>query len=173
MKVIFYSEQCDYCKKLLQYLDKYNIKSLFKLVNIDKTQAPKDIDIVPTIIDTELNQPLKGKKAFEYLLHVKYFNNPTNNIDYIKELPINPDIKEDDKAIKSDTIDLEINNSNIFNIKSDSQINDLFKDNESYVFYESSKKQEIAESSNEMIKLRQTQDKKLQTLLKLRGSNGK
>jgi len=173
MKVIFYSEQCDYCKKLLQYLDKYNIKSLFKLINIDKTQAPEDIDIVPTIIDTELNQPLKGKKAFEYLLHVKYFNNPTNNIDYIKELPINPDIKEDDKAIKSDTIDLEINNLNTFSIKSDSQINDLFKDNESYVFYESSKKQEIAESSNEMIKLRQTQDKKLQTLLKLRGSNGK
>ena len=173
MKVIFYSEQCDYCKKLLQYLDKYNIKSLFKLINIDKTQAPKDIDIVPTIIDTELNQPLKGKKAFEYLLHVKYFNNPTNNIDYIKELPINPDIKEDDKAIKSDTIDLEINNSNIFNIKSDSQINDLFKENESSTFYESSKKKEISESSNEMIKLRQIQDKKLQTLLKLRGSNSK
>jgi glutaredoxin len=173
MKVIFYSEQCDYCKKLLQYLDKYNIKSLFKLVNIDITQAPKDIDLVPTIIDTELNPPLKGKKAFEYLLHVKYFNNPTNNIDYIKELPINPDIKEDDKAIKSDTIDLEINNSNTFSIKSDSLINDLFRENDSTTFYESSKKQEIAESSNEMIKLRQIQDKKLQTLLKLRGSNGK
>jgi glutaredoxin len=173
MKVIFYSEQCDYCKKLLQYLDKYNIKSLFKLVNIDKTQAPKDIDIVPTIIDTELNQPLKGKKAFEYLLHIKYFNNPTNNIDYIKELPINPDIKEDDKAIKSDTIDLEINNSNTFSIKSDSLINDLFRENDSTTFYESSKKQEIAESSNEMIKLRQIQDKKLQTLLKLRGSTDK
>jgi len=173
MKVIFYSEQCDYCKKLLQYLDKYNIKSLFKLINIDKTQAPEDIDIVPTIIDTELNQPLKGKKAFEYLLHVKYFNNPTNNIDYIKELPINPDIKEDDKAIKSDTIDLEINNSNTFSIKSDSLINDLFRENDSTTFYESSKKQEIAESSNEMIKLRQIQDKKLQTLLKLRGSTDK
>jgi hypothetical protein len=169
MKVIFYSEQCDYCKKLLQYLDKYNIKSLFKLVNIDKTQAPKDIDIVPTIIDTELNQPLKGKKAFEYLLHVKYFNNPTNNIDYIKELPINPDIKEDDKAIKLDTIDLEINNSNTFNVKIDSQINDLFKENESSVFYESSKEQEISKSSNDMIQLRHIQDKKLQTLLKLRG----
>jgi hypothetical protein len=50
------------------------IKSLFKLINIDKTQAPQEIDIVPTIIDTELNQPLKGKKAFEYLLNIKYFN---------------------------------------------------------------------------------------------------
>ena len=67
MKVVFYSEQCDYCKKLLDYMDKYNITSLFKLINIDKSTPPKDIDIVPTIIDTELNQPLKGKKAFEYL----------------------------------------------------------------------------------------------------------
>ena len=49
MKVVFYSEQCDYCKKLLAYLDKYNIRTLFKLINIDKTQAPKEIDIVPTI----------------------------------------------------------------------------------------------------------------------------
>jgi len=169
MKVIFYSEQCEYCKKLLEYLEKHNIKSLFKLINIDKTQPPKEIDIVPTIIDSELNQPLKGKKAFEYLLHVKYFNNPTNNIDYIKELPINPDIKEDDKAIKLDTIDLEINNSNTFNVKIDSQINDLFKENESSVFYESSKEQEISKSSNDMIQLRHIQDKKLQTLLKLRG----
>ena len=86
MKVIFYSEQCEHCQKLLGYLDKYNIKTLFKLINIDKSKAPIEIDIVPTIIDTELNQPLKGKKAFEYLLHVKYFNNPTNNIEYIKEL---------------------------------------------------------------------------------------
>jgi hypothetical protein len=170
MKVIFYSEQCEYCKKLLEYLEKHNIKYLFKLVNIDKTQPPKDIDIVPTIIDSELNQPLKGKKAFEYLLHVKYFNNPTNNIDCIKELPINPIIKEDEKALKSDIIDLEINNSNIFNIKLDSQINDLFKENDSTTFYESSKQQEITNTSNKMIQLRHNQDKKLQTLLKLRGS---
>jgi hypothetical protein len=68
---------------------------------------------------------------------------------------------------------LEINNSNTFSIKSDSLINDLFRENDSTTFYESSKKQEIAESSNEMIKLRQIQDKKLQTLLKLRGSTDK
>lgn len=124
MKVVFYSEQCDYCKKLLAYLDKYGIKSLFKLVNIDKVTAPKDIDIVPTIIDTELNQPLKGKKAFEYLLNIKYFNNPTNNIDYIKDIPMNPNIPEDDKAIKSKTLNLEINTQSQ-NIQDD--FNEFFK----------------------------------------------
>jgi hypothetical protein len=169
MKVVFYSEQCDYCKKLLVYLEKYNIRPLFKLINIDKTQAPKEIDIVPTIIDTELNQPLRGKKAFEYLLNVKYFNNPTNNIEYIKELPPNPEIPEDEKAIKSETINLNLDNSNPFIIKSDSQINDLFKENESSIFYEASKQMDISQSSQEMSQLRQNQDKKLQALLKMRG----
>jgi hypothetical protein len=171
MKVIFYSDQCNYCKKLLIYLEKYNIKSLFKLINIDKTQAPKEIDIVPTIIDTELNQPLKGKKAFEYLLNVKYFNNPTNNIDYIRELPPNPEIPEDERAVKSDTINLNLTNGNNFVIKTDSQINDLFKENESTVFYEATKQMDVAKSSNEMAQLRQIQDKKLQALLKMRGQN--
>ncbi len=171
MKVVFYSEQCDYCKKLLAYLEKYNIKPLFKLINIDKTQAPKEIDIVPTIIDTELNQPLKGKKAFEYLLNVKYFNNPTNNIDYIKELPPNPEIPEDEKAVKSESINLNLTSGNNFAIKTDSQINDLFRENESTIFYEASKEMDVAKSSQEMSQLRQIQDKKLQALLKMRGQN--
>ena len=83
MKIVFYSEQCEYSKKLIAYLDKHNIKNLFNLINIDNTQVPDEIDVVPSIIDTELNQPMKGKKAFEYLLNLKYFNNPTNNIECI------------------------------------------------------------------------------------------
>ena len=109
MKVIFYSDNCQYCNNMMIYLDKYNIRTLFKLVNIDNIDPPKGIDIVPTIVDTELIQPLKGKKAFEYLLNIKYFNNPTNNIDYIKDLPDNPIIPEDDKAINNNTHNLEIN----------------------------------------------------------------
>lgn len=108
MKVVFYSNHCEYCKKLLLYLEKYNIKSLFKLINIDDTPAPPGIDSVPSIIDTELIQPLKGKAVFEYLLNLKYFNNPTNNIEYIKNIPINPNIKEDDKAISKNTGNLTI-----------------------------------------------------------------
>ena len=108
MKVVFYSNHCEYCKKLLLYLEKYNIKSLFKLINIDDTPAPPGIDSVPSIIDTELIQPLKGKAVFEYLLNLKYFNNPTNNIEYIKNIPINPNIKEDDKALSKNTGNLTI-----------------------------------------------------------------
>lgn len=114
MKILFYSDKCEFCNKIFVYLDKYNIRNLFKLVNIDNISIPKEIDIIPTIIDEELNQPLKGKKAFEYLINIKYFNNPTNNIDYIKDLPSNPEIKEDDKAVQSKLSNLELDLENSF-----------------------------------------------------------
>lgn len=160
MIVIFYSDHCEYCKKLLSYLDKYNIKYLFKLINIDKNQVPKEIDIVPTIVDTKLNQPLKGKKAFEYLLNIKYFNNPTNNVEYIKELPPNPNIPEDEKAIETDTINLNLNTES----KNDSHINDYYKENESAEIFNMVKTPTNCE-------LKQIDDKKLQLLKKIRGIN--
>ena len=109
MKVVFYSMKCEYSNKLLQYLEKNNITNLFKLICIDMVEAPKEIDIVPTIVDSELNQPMKGKDAFKYLLNLKYFNNPTNNVDYVKNLPPNPDIPEDTMANKTkmDSLELE------------------------------------------------------------------
>lgn len=122
MRVIFYSDQCEYSKKLLAYLDKHDLKSQFKLINIDIIQPPKEIDIVPTILDEELNQPLKGKKAFEYILNIKYFNNPTNNIELVKYLPPNPDIKEDSKALANNNNQLEFNNKNNM-----SDIDNIFK----------------------------------------------
>ena len=108
MKIIFYSNKCDYSKKMLVYLENNNIKNFFKLVNIDQNSYPPEIDIVPTIIDTELNQPMKGKKAFEYLLNIKYFNNPTNNIEYNKNIIPRPNIPEDEKASSNISINLEL-----------------------------------------------------------------
>jgi hypothetical protein len=127
MKVIFYSDKCQYCNNMIVYLDKHNIKSIFKLVNIDIMEYPKEIDIVPTIVDTEIMQPLKGKKAFEYLLNIKYFNNPTNNIDYIKDLPDNPVIPEDDKAVQNNILNLEIS-KNTFQLEPDKD-NNIIKNN--------------------------------------------
>jgi len=62
---------------MMIYLDKHYYKYMFKLINIDYIDRPNEI--VPTIVDTELIQPLIGKKAFEYLLNIKYFNYHTNN----------------------------------------------------------------------------------------------
>jgi hypothetical protein len=125
MKVVFYSDQCEYSKKLIAYLEKNNIKNLFKLINIDNTNVPDNIDVVPSIVDTELNQPMKGKKAFEYLLNLKFFNNPTNNVDYLKELPQNPNIPHDDKAIKLKILNFELNSNNT-NTNHEVIFNDLF-----------------------------------------------
>lgn len=107
MKVIFYSTQCEHCMKLLAYLEKYNIKNQFKIINIDRLdKIPKEIDIVPTIIDSDLNQPLKGKLAFDYVNSLKYFNNSTNN--YTNPQPPKPIIPEDTIANKDSNNHLEI-----------------------------------------------------------------
>ena len=121
MKVIFYSEKCQHSTNMLTYLDKNNLRSLFELVNIDVTKPPKEIDIIPTIIDTEVTQPLKGKKALEYLINIKYFNNPTNNIEYIKDLPENPIIPNDEKAYQSNISNLEIDEDNNKEINKETQ----------------------------------------------------
>ena len=178
MKVIFYSEHCEHCKKMLLYLNKYNIVSLFKLINIDTNEVPKEIDIVPTIIDSELNQPLKGKQAFEYLVNIKYFNNPTNNIEYVKEIPSNPQIPVDKLANKLNIINLEINpeiNSEINpeinstnKVNINSNLNELFDSNDSAVFYETHKNKEVSKATVEMNNQRQKQDKKLSILLQMK-----
>lgn len=170
MKVLFYSDDCKYCKKMLLYLDKYNIKSEYKLIDINNKKIPINIniDIVPTIIDTELNQPLKGKKAFEYLTNIKYFNNETNNIEIAKKIPPNPDIPIDDKANQKDINQLSLkqdnNESLLFNENKDNT-----KNNESLTFYENNKNNDIINSTKEMANSRQIQDTKLITLLKIRG----
>jgi len=102
MRILFYSETCNFCLKLLEYIDKNNLGEFFKMICIDKTNnIPKNITVVPTVIDTTIQAPLEGKKAFEYVINQKYFNHPTNNIDYIKNGVPKPTIEEDQKAISA------------------------------------------------------------------------
>ena len=101
MIILFYSEQCQFCNKLLEYISKNNLKKIFKLINIDTTnKIPANITVVPTIIDTTIESPLEGKEALEYLFNQKYFNHPTNNIEFWVNSAIpKPLIEEDQKAI--------------------------------------------------------------------------
>lgn len=99
MRILFYSNSCNFCLKLVEYIEKNNLKEYFKMINIDTTNnIPKNITIVPTIIDTTIEAPLEGKKAFEYVINQKYFNHPTNNVDFIKNGVPKPTIEEDSKA---------------------------------------------------------------------------
>ncbi len=101
MIVLFYSEQCQFCVKLLDYIIKNNLKKYFKMINVDNTsKIPDNITIVPTIIDTAIEAPLEGKYALEYLFNQKYFNHPTNNIElWLTSGVPSPSIEEDKKAI--------------------------------------------------------------------------
>ena len=100
MIVLFHSEQCKYCVKLVEYITANNLKKYFKMVNVDTvSRIPDKVTIVPTIIDTTIEAPLEGKHALEYLFNQKYFNHPTNNIDFWLNMGIPiPSIEEDDKA---------------------------------------------------------------------------
>jgi hypothetical protein len=71
------------------------------MINVDiTTKIPDNVTIVPTIIDTTIEAPLEGKYALEYLFNQKYFNHPTNNIEFWLNMGIpTPTIEEDNKAI--------------------------------------------------------------------------
>ncbi len=149
MKELYYSENCNICLKLIEYLEKNNIINQFKLIDINKNEKPKEVDVVPTIIDSDLNQPQKGKQAFEYLLNIKYFNNPTNNIEYIKNIPPNPKIENDKLALMHKSDGLEI-------------VNDTQN------FYDDNKDKELSNISQNMVDARQKQEKTLSVLLRMK-----
>jgi hypothetical protein len=101
MIILFYSDECKFSCKLLDYIKTNNLTDFFKFINIDAlTVIPKNITIVPTIVDSNIEAPLEGKKAFEYVINHKFFNYPTNNIDFWvnKAIP-KPSIEEDNKAL--------------------------------------------------------------------------
>jgi ribosomal protein S8 len=149
MRELYYSENCNVCLKLIEYLEKNNIINQFRLIDINKNEKPNEVDVVPTIIDSDLNQPQKGKQAFEYLLNIKYFNNPTNNIEYIKNIPPNPKIENDKLASMHKSDGLEI-------------INDT------QTFYDDNKDNELSKISQNMADARQKQEKTLSVLLRLK-----
>ena len=99
MKILFYSEKCNFSKEIIIQLKETEAYKEFTLINIDENKVPNKIKVVPTIVDSEIKNLLEGKKAFEYLFNKKYFNIPTNNIHLWKDkvLPI-PDIIEDNLA---------------------------------------------------------------------------
>jgi arsenate reductase-like glutaredoxin family protein len=127
MKVLFYSNKCPHCKKLLLFLEQNNI-NIFKKVNIETEKIPNIIKKVPSIIDPELNQPLEGNKVLEYVINMKYFNNQTNNIECIKEPLPNPNIPIYEKSYSNKINNLNLKNKNSTSIDNTSLLNDLFVD---------------------------------------------
>ena len=129
MIILFYSDECKFSSKLLEYIKNNNLIDFFKLVNIDLLDIiPENIKIVPTIIDSNIEAPLDGKKAFEYVVNHKFFNYPTYNVDFWVNNPIpKPSIEEDNKALDKSkltffaSLDDDIKHNNQINNKTTSQ----------------------------------------------------
>jgi hypothetical protein len=167
MRILFYSESCNFCLKLLEYINKNNLGQYFKMICIDEKTAkiPKHITIVPTVIDTTIESPMEGKRAFEYVINQKYFNHPTNNIEYTKNgIPI-PTIEEDMKAGSSKS-----GNSFIF-VDKNKEIDKEEKNNFDQVFNfktSQTKNVDVPDNKvNQLIEQRNIQDKKIQSLMRL------
>jgi hypothetical protein len=135
MKIIFYSDKCENCVEIIKYLDIINFKLLYKIININDDNSSNEYsniisiindNILPVLIDTELNQPIKGNIVYEYLKNQKFFNISTNNIENI--IPNNPIINEDMKAYAHNQNLLSIsNNEEIDNIKNNQEITNINK----------------------------------------------
>jgi hypothetical protein len=169
MIILFYSEQCQFCVKLLDYICKNNLKKYFKMINVDTaTKIPNNVTIVPTIIDTTIEAPLEGKYALEYLFNQKYFNHPTNNIEFWLSVgvPI-PSIEEDKKAVDK----FKISNYACFNDDNNAQNNVVVIKNKIKTVNKQSTSEQTRpeESTSEQSKNEsQFTDKKTLALLKLR-----
>jgi hypothetical protein len=102
MRIIFYSNLVEFCVKLIEYIKTNKLEQHFKIVNIDdlndKQTKELGLSVVPTLIDSEFDIHFEGVKAWEYVKNQKYFNHPTNNIEYTKEGVPKPIIEEDNKA---------------------------------------------------------------------------
>lgn len=104
MRILFYSNKCPHCDKLLKNIDEFELCDNIEKICVDNNdKIPKNIKSVPTIIDDTYKELLENNKAFEYIFNLRYFNQKTNNINFWKnkELP-NPNIKEDEYAFDKD-----------------------------------------------------------------------
>ena len=64
-RVLFISGRCDHCKKILIGFQQHTfLKSLFKVVNVDRQSFPNYIKSVPSILIND--QVIKGDTVFEY-----------------------------------------------------------------------------------------------------------
>jgi len=177
MRILFYSETCNFCLKLLDYIGKNKLTEYFKMICIDKTNnIPKNITIVPTVIDTEIQAQLEGKKAFEYVINQKYFNHPTNNIEYIKNGIPKPIIDEDTKANSARSnmgfIFVDKDNEKRFNEKEDKHnIDSVFKQSLYNISQNNTTQNNVSQNNtiiNQIKNERNIQDSKFNLLMKLK-----
>jgi hypothetical protein len=66
--ILFYSDECDFCKELLMVLVRKNLRSMFMIINVNnhKFQLPSFVDRVP-LVYTMNDQVYYGDALDEYI----------------------------------------------------------------------------------------------------------
>ena len=82
INIIFYSKECKFSEQLITFMNKINILQNFKLICVDNNkQLPPNITRVPTLIINNINKPLIGTDAFNWLKTICQFRQNTNNVN--------------------------------------------------------------------------------------------
>ena len=117
MRVVFYSNKCQHCLKLVTLMKNMDMVQHFNFICVDNNNnIPNNIKKVPTLIVPDLNRPIEGKKAFEWVKNNKYFYRNTNNIYDAKHIT-NPNIKEDNFVSGTEI------NGNFTTVKDENKVN--------------------------------------------------
>lgn len=71
---LFFSHNCETCKKLIMLLRNENLLSFFKMICVDDKlgKLPKDIVRVPTMIIVGINKPLTAHETFQWVEQMKF-----------------------------------------------------------------------------------------------------
>lgn len=105
--ILFFSHRSANCQLLLGLLQKQNLLSSIKLIDIDKIRLPPQLKGVPTLIVKTIPKPLMGKEVFNWFKLGDFFN-MKNHISFNSNL--NPLLN--DIIIKNIKNDAYIKNEN-------------------------------------------------------------
>ncbi len=85
--ILFYSERCPHCVKLLHTIKHLGTQDNYKYISVDNPAGPKLPDIitdVPTLIVKGMNRPLVGREVQTWIESQQYMYLSTNNITTVK-----------------------------------------------------------------------------------------
>ena len=131
--IIFYSNKCVHCKKIIDLITSENIIDNFKLICIDnQSKTYPYIHRVPTLLISKDHAPLVGVNAFNYIKANTQFNKSTNNINLNPNKNINKELNillsNNNSQIKS-IFNIQNNNFSFIEEKNDESLINQFKPN--------------------------------------------
>ena len=131
--IIFYSNKCLHCKKIIDLITNENIIDNFKLVCIDNNASKYPyVQRVPTLIISKDRVPLVGVNAFNFIKANTQFNKKTNNINLNPNSNISQDLNtllsSGSSKMKSN-FNISNNNFSFIEEKNDESLINQFKPN--------------------------------------------